>query len=374
MRNAGQMVRVGMVWLAGLGWAGGQVIARVERPNGLRGLEVTAHGRVLVANAAVGLGGKEYRSQWPGVSFEAAFEGQEVYFGVGASHEILHVTVDGAAAGEVRDPAAGVYRVSGLGKGRHVVRVSVATESQVGVNTFEGFGFVAGQALPKPVGRVRQMEFIGDSHSVGYGDASGKRVCTEDEIWATTDDTRAFGALTAVHFGADYEVNAISGRGVVRNYDGFRADTLPEAYPYALFGSKVPVAAAGWDPQVIVVALGTNDFSTALHAGEVWKTRDELHATYEREYGRFLAGLRVAHPKAFVIVWATDKADGEIEREARKVVDGRAAAGDGRVVFLAMDGLQFGGCNSHPDLGDERVISGKLVGVVEGRVGVWDGR
>jgi lysophospholipase L1-like esterase len=240
-------------------------------------------------------------------------------------------------------PEVGVYRVSGLGKGIHAVRVMVATESQDGPNTFGGFGIAKGEKALVPERRKRQMEFIGDSHTVGYGNTSPKGTCSTDEVWATTDDTQAFGAMTARHYGADYQVNAISGRGVVRNYNGFAADKLPEAYPYVLFDKKQMYADAGWRPQVIVVALGTNDFSTALNAGEQWKTRDELHADYEKTYVRFLQELRKRNPGAYFVLWGTDKAKGEIEAEERRVVDAVKAMGERRIAFVAVDPLEFTG-------------------------------
>ena len=215
------------------------------------------------------------------------------------------------------------------------------------------------------------MEFIGDSHTVGYGDISATRTCSEDEVWARTDDTQAFGAMTAEHYDADYQINAISGRGVVRNYGGFQADTLPQAYPYVLFDKQQKYSDPSWKPEVLVIALGTNDFSTPLHAGEPWKTRDELHADYEATYLKFLDELRAANPGALIIVWATDMAEGEIEVEAQKVVDAMKKRGDRHIIFLPVNGLGFGACNFHPGLVDEKAIADKLEHLIDANQYVW---
>jgi lysophospholipase L1-like esterase len=204
----------------------------------------------------------------------------------------------------------------------------VVTESQDAPNVFGGFGIPAGErALPlrKP---HRQIEFIGDSHTVGYGNTSPKRDCTNDDVWATTDNSQNFGPLTANHYHADYQINAISGRGIVRNYNGFAADTLPIAYPYVLFDKKQQYNDAEWKPQIIVIALGTNHFSMPLNPGEKWKTRDELHSDYETTYLHFLQSLRARNPEAYIIVWATDMANGEIESESQKVVQQMKAQGE----------------------------------------------
>src|SRR5262245_18502464 len=93
-----------------------------------------------------------------------------------------------------------------------------------------------------------------------------------------------------------------------------------------------------WRPQVIVIALGTNDFTTALHPGEKWKTRDELHADFEATYVKFIESLRARNRDAFNFVWTTDMADGEIESEARRVVARLESAGEKRIAFVPMHG------------------------------------
>ncbi len=274
------------------GWASTPVLNRVEAPPALTPLAMHVGGRALriVEAAGDGFGPEDTVSQWPGSYFEAAFKGPEVFFRVGKAHEILHVAVDGQTALVLPDPQPGVYRVSGLDDTAHRVRVEVVTESQSEPNHFGGFAIAAGATALTPKSRQRQMEFIGDSHTVGYGNTSATHDCTPEAVWVTTDDSQAFGPLTASHYDADYQVNAISGRGVVRNYNGFAADTLPEAYPYVLLDKKQVYSDPSWKPQVIVIALGTNDFSTPLNAGERWKSRDELHADYEATYVRFLEG------------------------------------------------------------------------------------
>lgn len=152
---------------------------------------------------------------------------------------------------------------------------------------------------------------------------------------------------------------------MVRNYNGFKADTLPQAYPYVLFDKKQKYKNPAWKPQVLVIALGTNDFSTPLNPGERWKTRAELHTDYEATYLQFLEGLRAKNPKAYIIVWAADVAKGEVEAEAQKVVQQLKKRGDGHITFLPINGLSFGACNSHPTLADEKVISDKLVHLID---------
>jgi lysophospholipase L1-like esterase len=324
-------------------------------------------GAVSVPARSVGRSSAAGQYQWPGLYFESRFVGRDAYFVTGPGDVILHVLVDGTPAGVLVKPAPGTWQIGGLSEGPHVVRIAAVTESQSGANTFGGFLLPRdSRPLPLPP-RERQIEFIGDSHTVGYGNTSPRRECTPDEIWSTTDNSAAFGPKVARHYDADYQVNAISGRGVVRNYAGSPGDPLPVAYPFVLLDHDAPYENAAWRPQVVVIALGTNDFSTPLHPGEKWPTRDALHADYEATYARFLEELRARNPGAYFIVWATGMAEHEIQVEAGKVVELRKARGDARIEFLPVEGLAMTGCDWHPSVADDDAIAAKLIGIIDAR-------
>jgi lysophospholipase L1-like esterase len=305
--------------------------------------------------------------QWPGLYFEARFKGSSIYFRTGPGDVILQIRVDGKSVGTLVKPASGAYLIDGLTNDLHVVRIDAVSENQAGKNVFNGFALPAAKTGLKVPPRKRQIEFIGDSHTVGYGNTSTTRDCTQDQVWATTDNLQAYGPKVAAHFDADYQVNAISGRGIVRNYGGFIADPLPVAYPFVLFDQGARYADSAWWPQVIVVAVGTNDFSTPLKAEEKWKTREELHADYEATYIRFVESLRARNPRAFIILWATDMAEHEIEQEAGKVVTELKARGDDNVAFIAIHGLEMTGCHWHPSVADHDAIANKLIRLIDER-------
>jgi len=88
--------------------------------------------------------------------------------------------------------------------------------------------------------------------------------------------------LTAKHFKADYQINASSGFGVVRNYNGGNPEkNLLTLYPFTInslstLNHKDEIDHARWAPHIIVIGLGTNDFSTQLNPNEKWTTRTQL--------------------------------------------------------------------------------------------------
>ena len=311
-----------------------------------------------------------YRRQWPSTYFEAAFWGREVLMKLGAGDVILRVTVDGRPIAPLVKPGPGVYRIHGLAAGDHIVRADVASESQAAPTVFGGFYAAPRTRGLAPPARARQIDFIGDSHIVGYGNRATKRDCTEAEVWATTDTSQAMPAQLARHYDADYQVNAISGRGIVRNYDGMAATTLPAAYPFTLFDRRARYRDPAWHPQLIVIALGTNDFTTPLRPGEPWPNRAALHTDFERTYIDFVHRIHADDPGARILLWATDMAGGEIAAEVAKVADRLAAQGE-PVAFVPVRGLAFDACHAHPSIADDGRIASAITAYLDGQPGLW---
>ena len=141
-----------------------------------------------------------------------------------------------------------------------------------------------------------------------------------------------------------------------------------------LFDKKIPYNDRSWHPQIIVIALGANDFSTPLNPGEKWTTRDDLHADYEATYLKFLSGLRSRTPAAFFILWATDDAGGEIQAELQRVIGKLNASGDKRVIFIPVNGLTMSACDWHPSVADDEVISHKLQNFIDRHPELWNSR
>jgi len=313
------------------------------------------------------------RYQWPGQYFQVRFRGQEVLFDLGPGEVILHVEADGQVLASLSRPAPGRYRVTGLEPGTHEVTLKLATESQAGANVFAGFRLPAGAIALPPQPRPRQVEFIGDSHTVGYGSRSSQRECSQEQVWESTDTTLAYGPLLAARLGADYQVNAISGRGIVRNYNGFAAAPLPEAYRWALLDPGTPVAVAeAWQPRLVVVALGTNDFSTALNPGEPWADRQALRDAWVERYVQFVGELRQRYPQAQLVLWSTDLFEGEIGDQLARVEARLRQAGEQRLSRLVIAGLAMDACHAHPSRADHERIADLLEAHVRGLGLGWD--
>ena len=370
MRHLGRLGWIGLTTLLMAGTAQAQKIEHIPAasiPAGTQ-LPVRTGGRTTSPD-----GNPPFTHQWPGIYWESRFRGTEVTVAFADPVNILHISIDGKRVDTVAKPGNSDVRISGLGDGIHEIRVEKATESQSDAATFKGF-YVPQQndRLPLGIPPVYSMEFIGDSYTVGYGNTAGKRTCTPDELWASTDTTQAFGPLTARHYGAMYQINAFSGRGVVRNYDGFAGDSLPQLYAYTVFDGQTKYVKPDWlQPQIIVIALGTNDFSTPVHSGEKWKNQDELIADYEATYVAFVKSLREKNPNATILLISYDPATSP---QISTVRDRLKADGDGKVDFLEITGFTRNACDYHPDTDDDRKISDALIAFIDAHPGIWQGQ
>lgn len=306
---------------------------------------------------------------WPGVYFESRFTGPAVRVRFESPSGAMRLLIDDREWRVFRADGPVDVTVEGLSPGDHVVRLEKLTESQVGGGRFIGF-YAVGETTPlPPQPRARQIEFIGDSWTVGYGNTSTTRTCTVQEVHDLTDTQQAFGPVVARRFDADYRVNAWSGFGMVRNYDGGVRDlNLPTVYPRLKPDDGFRVAGPDplWSPQVIVINLGTNDFSTGLHPDEAWSDDAALRAAWRDRYVAFVSELHAAQPQARFILMGSDTFFDEVATVAARLNAGAA----GVATPVRIDGLDLGGCDWHPSLADETVLAG-LVETAITQMGVW---
>ena len=254
-----------------------------------------------------------------------------------------------------------------LSDAEHRVRLVKRTESPDATGVFGGFVADRGGALlPPPAPRRRQVEFIGDSNTAGYGDLSDGHDCG-DRLPRLSNADVGFAALAARRLDADRQLNAVSGRGLVRNYDGLEpGGGFRAAYPRPLQPEPVETWSApdGWHPQLVLIALGANDFSTPLHPNERWATPEALVADFEATYHRFLDELRTRYgPDPMILVVASPMRARTLADSTRRIVRQRNGRGDQRVRFWSWSdaGLDYRGCDWHPSRHDHELIADRLV-------------
>ncbi len=252
-------------------------------------------------------GAVSYSHEWPGVYFETAFSGGAVFLKFSDSANEYRLWIDDLPSITLAQPGAVEVAVTGLKAGTHHARLEKVTESVWLLGAFDGFYAPKAMDAEPLEKRTHQIEFIGDSDMTGYGIRSAKQQCTQEQVRLTSDSQIAYPALVAKSLNADYQINAISGRGLVRNYGGgsdhamsrVYANTLPDVNDDT---NTFPYFDDQWTPDLIVVGLGDNDFSTPLLPSEPWPTHDALITDFIENYKTLLLTLHQTSPDAALII------------------------------------------------------------------------
>ena len=183
-----------------------------------------------------------------------------------------------------------IVLAEGLGKGEHEVILQKRTEGEQGRFTVHSF-LSEGEILQAAGRRERHIEFIGDSYTCGYGTESGDK---DDPFLAETENCNlTYAAITSRYFGADFNLVSHSGQGIARNYDDYgQGYNMPDRYSQTFDESKETLwnaKEAAYTPDVVVIYLCTNDFSTArqpheeIFAGRYIELLKKVKANYGEE-------------------------------------------------------------------------------------------
>jgi Carbohydrate esterase 2 N-terminal/GDSL-like Lipase/Acylhydrolase family len=267
------------------------------------------------------------------------------------------IEIDGKPAATLKIRAGKhLYRIAaGLLEGEHIVRVIKATEAACGATQILGFQINEGGALlPAPLSQ-RRIEVIGDSISAGFGnEAANEREHYSPE---TQNAYFTYGAIAARQLGADYMCVAWSGKTM------WPQNTIPELYERILpahVESKWDFTK--WQPDVVLINLGTNDFS-AVNPDE---------AGWTGAYKSFIKRLRGYYPSAQIYCASGPMLNDlnehqpltTLRRYLNKIVAEIQAAGDARVGLLDFgvqdprDGL---GADFHPNIKTHNEMAERLV-------------
>ena len=146
----------------------------------------------------------------------------------------------------------------------HTVIIKKRTEGEQGKTTIIEFITKAGDILQSDGLKQRQFEVIGDSYTCGFGSENSKK---NDPFKPETENSNlTYAAIIARYFDADYYAVAHSGMGIARNYnDKFKDYYMPDRYSQTFDTDKDLKWQASEDefnPQITIVYLCTNDFST----------------------------------------------------------------------------------------------------------------
>lgn len=204
-----------------------------------------------------------------------------------------------------------------------------------------------------------KIEFIGDSITSGEGAIGAKQEEDWISMWFSSVDNYA--AMTAAALNAEYRIISQSGWGVLTSWDNNPHCNIPDYYSKicgVLTGERNAALGAGqendfsaWQPDVVVINLGTNDggaFNNPEWKDEVTeethKQRMNADGTLHPEDVRafeaavigFLSKLRKYNQNA-QLVWTYGMLGNLMEPAIREALETYIAqTGDGKVSYVSL--------------------------------------
>ena len=232
-------------------------------------------------------------SSWGGVYLQTRFEGPSCILRLQDGNNNWTYSIDnGPQQTLVTSSESEHVLASNLADGPHSLTLTRRTEAFFGNVTFRGFVLEPGKTLLPPAALPsRKIEFIGDSITAGFGNEG----TFQDR--STQNAYEAFGPKTARTLQAQWHVLGFSGVGMHRNLDDVvqpSALAMPAYVGRTLtFDPNSNWDFSRWIPDVVVIALGTNDYIENT-AGPVDR------AGFRATYTSFLRDLRNAYPAAHI--------------------------------------------------------------------------
>ena len=215
--------------------------------------------------------GAQHHSTWPGSAFEFNFAGSQATIELASSARVRFIVdVNGKQSDLWVDGAAKTYTLAEkLPQGKHHIRVTRVTESFDIVSSIYSQPKVDGKLLPPPTTLNKKILAIGDSITAGYGIEGNSKECGYS--METSNQLATYAAIAARELNADIQAIAWSGIGAWRSYGENTPvnPTILDRYSRTLANNPT----SQWPPQnfqpdVITIAIGTNDYWTGSVTNE----------------------------------------------------------------------------------------------------------
>ena len=185
-------------------------------------------------------------------------------------------------------------------RGIHEVVLQKRTEGEQGKTTIHEF--TAARFLPATPLLDRQLEFIGDSYTCGYG--SENSVKTDPFKPETENAAKTYAAIGSRYFEADYFAIAHSGMGISRNYNSKYPNWwMPDRYLQTFDmdstqATRWSVTDDAFRPAMTIIYLGANDFSVAMQP---------KYENFRDQYYRLLREIKANYGEDYPILCVTTK-------------------------------------------------------------------
>ncbi len=282
----------------------------------------------------------------------------------GDAHNYVQYELDGVYQERVRITGKDMQPITVHAEtdGAHTVWIYKATEAHTGpifIKKITGQGL---SAIARPDAPL--IEFIGNSITCGAAADPSETACGAGAYHDQHNAFDSYGPRVARALHANFILSSVSGIGIYRNWNS-DGPTMPQVYEKTDFqfnGSRF------WDfttykPDVVSIALGTNDFSNG--DGRRERLRFDS-ASFVRNYIDFVQLIKSKYPAAQIALLNSPMANGErwtklqnCLNAIKTIIDMRYKDEQPVAVFFFRP-MQPRGCTGHPNVDDHAILAAEV--------------
>lgn len=278
-------------------------------------------------------------------------------------HNYVSLVLDGKYIGKIRIEKGAVQSFPikiTSNKKEHRLEIYKNTEAHSGNILFVGTTAKLTSISSK---KKKKIEFIGDSITCGAASDPSDIPCDQGEYMDHHNSYYAYGPTLSRAIDVDYLVSSVSGIGMYRNWNDENKDEaiMPDVYQnlYLTKDNSKPKYDFAFQPNIISIALGTNDFS----GGDGKKERLPFNVEkYVSNYINFIKMLYEHNPNAQIVITNSPMVGGEkaivFEDCLNKVKSAFAEDKSHKAIqIFKFKPMTPHGCLGHPDVADQKVMA-----------------
>lgn len=242
----------------------------------------------------------------------------------------------------------------------HNLKIYKGTEATMGNVLFVGTTAKLTSITSK---KKKKIEFIGDSITSGAANDPSTIPCDQGEYFDHHNGFYAYGPILSRNIDVDYLLSSVSGIGIYRNWndEGPEVPIMPAVYEnlYLTKDNSKPKYDFAFQPDIISIAIGTNDFSN----GDGTKERLPFNPEkYVSNYINFIKILYQHNPNAQLVLTNSPMVNGEkamiFENCLNKIkAEFDADKSHKPILIFKFKPMTPSGCSGHPNIADHKIMA-----------------
>lgn len=320
--------------------------------------------RIAVMGRSEALDDGSLRFAYPGVTLKFNFIGAELALQAHSSgtQSYLEVIVDGGEPKVIKltttDESFTLFNNTETadnsakhGPITHSVELTHRSETWHGIVTLSSFEIKNGELTTAPTLPERRLLILGDSVTCGEA-IERTSACKKDSSWWRP--RLSYGMLAAEALVSQVQLVCYGGRGLVRSWNGRTDDlNLPDFADMTIADPQAPVLwnPAHYSPDLILSAIGTNDFSQGIPEREL----------YVSTYVNLVQRLLSEYPNAQVVLTEGAILNGDNKAALTRYLQATVSQLDNPRVHIIHSNYYPGDtCDAHPTKAQHKLMAEDL--------------